>query len=116
MDGLTRFYKFTVLPFGLSTGPYIFTKVTRPLVRYWRLQAFRIAVYLDNGLGVCPTFTDCCSQSMSVKSDLFHAGFVVNTKKSFWAPVQCFVANTPKNYLGSSSVSSLVRLLLGFKG
>ena len=85
-------------------------------MRYWRLQAFRIAVYLDNGLGVCPTFTDCCSQSMSVKLDLFHAGFVVNTKKSFWAPVQCFVANTPKNYLGSSSVSSLVGLPLRFKG
>ena len=71
MDGSTRFYKFTVISFGLSTGPYIFIKVMRPLVRYWRLQAFRIAVYLDNGLGVCPTFADCCSQSMSVKTDLF---------------------------------------------
>ena len=40
-------------------------------MRYSCLQAFRIAVYLDNGLGVCPTFADCCSQSMSVKTDLF---------------------------------------------
>ena len=24
-DGFTQFYKFTVLPFGLPTGPYIFT-------------------------------------------------------------------------------------------
>ena len=87
-DGFTHFYKFTVLPFGLSTGPYIFTKVMRPLVRYWRLQAFRIAVYLDDGLGVCPTFADCCSQSLAVKSDLFRAGFVANTQKSIWAPVQ----------------------------
>ena len=70
MEGLIHFYKFTVLPFGLSTGPYIFTKVMRPLVGYWRLQAFRIASYLDDGLGVCPTFADCCSQSMAVKSDL----------------------------------------------
>ena len=30
-DGVTRFYKFTVLPFGISTGPYIFTKVLSPL-------------------------------------------------------------------------------------
>ena len=65
-----RFYKFTVLLFAISTGPYIFTKVLRPLVRYWRLQAIRIVVYLDDGLGVCPTFPDCYSQSMAVKSDL----------------------------------------------
>ena len=53
-----------------------------------RLQAFRIAAYLDDGLGVYPTFAECCSQSMAVKSDLFCAGFVVNTQKSVWAPVQ----------------------------
>ena len=87
-DGFTHFYKFTVLPFGLSTGPYIFTKVMRPLVRYWRLKAFRIAVYLNDGLGVCPSFADCCSQSLAVKSDLFRAGFVANTQKSIWVPVQ----------------------------
>ena len=86
-DGLIHFYKFNVLPFGLSTGRYIFTKVMRPLVRYWRLQAFRIAVYLDDGLGVCPTFDDCCSQAIAVKSNLFRAGFVANTQKSIWAPV-----------------------------
>ena len=53
-----------------------------------RLQAFRIAAHLDDGLGVYPTFAECCSQSMAVKSDLFCAGFVVNTQKSVWAPVQ----------------------------
>ena len=52
-DGFIHFYTFTGLPFGLSTGPYIFTKVMRPLMRYWRLRAFRIVVYLDDGLGVC---------------------------------------------------------------
>ena len=87
-DGVTRFYKFTVLPFGISTGPYIFTKVLRPLIRYWRLQAIRIVVYLDDGLGVCPTFSDCYSQSMAVKSDLSRAGFVANSVKSIWVPVQ----------------------------
>ena len=85
-DGFTHFYKFTVLLFGLSTGPYVFIKVMRPL--YWRLQAFRIAVYLDDGLGVCPSFADCFSQSLAAKSDVFRAGFVPNTQKSIWAPVQ----------------------------
>ena len=53
-----------------------------------RLQAFRIAAYLHDGLGIYPTFAECCSQSMAVKSDLFCAGFVVNTQKSILAPVQ----------------------------
>ena len=86
-DGVIRFYKFTVLPFGISTGPYIFTKVLRPLIRYWRLQAIRIVLYLDDGLGVCPTFPDCYSQSMAVKSDLSQAGFVADSVKSIWVPV-----------------------------
>ena len=30
-----HFYVFTVLPFGLATACYIFTKLLRPLVRYW---------------------------------------------------------------------------------
>ena len=60
-DGVTRFYKFTVLPFGISTGPYIFAKVLRPLIHYWCFQAIRIVVYLDEGLGVCATFSDCYS-------------------------------------------------------
>ena len=82
-------YKFTLLPFDISTGPYIFTKVLRPLVRYWRLQkAIRIVVYLDDRLGVCPTFPDCYSQSMAVKSDLSQAGFVANSVRSIWVPRQ----------------------------
>ena len=36
--GKTRYYVFTVLPFGISSDPYIFTKVMRVLVKYWRLQ------------------------------------------------------------------------------
>lgn len=28
--GVPKYFKLVVLPFGLTTGPYIFTKVTRP--------------------------------------------------------------------------------------
>ena len=33
----SKIFKFIVLPFGLSTGPCIFTKVMRPLVKHWRI-------------------------------------------------------------------------------
>ena len=32
------FYVFTVLPFGLSSAPYVFTKVLKPLEKYWRIH------------------------------------------------------------------------------
>lgn len=32
----TQYYVFTVLPFGLATACYLFTKLLRPLVHYWR--------------------------------------------------------------------------------
>lgn len=39
LKGVIKYFKFTVLPFGLATGPYIFTKVMRPLVKHWRIKA-----------------------------------------------------------------------------
>ena len=47
-----------------------------------------MVVYFNDGLGVCPTFLDCYSQSMAVKSDLSQAGFIANSVKSIWVPVQ----------------------------
>lgn len=88
-NGVCKYYVFTVLPFGLSTGPYIFTKIMRPLVKHWRSKTFKIVVYLDDGLGVCPSFTSCEEQSLCVKSDLCKSGFVANVEKSIWEPTQC---------------------------
>ena len=34
-EGSKQFYMFTVLPFGLATACYAFTKLLRPLVKYW---------------------------------------------------------------------------------
>ena len=32
-SGCTRYFEFSVLPFGLSSAPYLFTKLLRPLVK-----------------------------------------------------------------------------------
>ena len=78
-----------VLPFGLFTGPYIFTKVMRPLSSIGVVnQAFRIVVYLDDGLGVCATKDTCLRQSLLVHSDLISSDFVPNKDKCMWIPVQ----------------------------
>jgi len=35
-DGVMKFYEFKVLTFGLTSAPYVFTKVVRQLGKYWR--------------------------------------------------------------------------------
>ena len=42
IDGKLRFFAFTVLLFGLSTAPFLFTKVTRVLIKHWRSLAVTI--------------------------------------------------------------------------
>ncbi len=87
---MDHYYVFTVPPFGLSTACYIFTKLLRPLVRYWRARGLRILVYLDDGLCMA---AGTCSQKASeaselVRATLARAGFVAHPTKSVWQPTQ----------------------------
>ena len=79
---------FVVLFFGLSKGPYIFTKVMLTLIKHWCSQAIRILVYLNDGLGVCGSKNTRLRQSLLVYSDLISSGFVPNKDKCMWIPVQ----------------------------
>ena len=81
VNGVRKSFVFTVLPFGLSCAPYIFTKVVRVLVRYWRSRAVRITVYLDDGLGSARDFARCEAASLFVKTSLQLSGFMSNDSK-----------------------------------
>ena len=81
-EGVTKYFKFTVLPFGLSVGPYIFSKVMRPLVKYWRSKAISIVVYLDDGISTAPSFSKCEEHSLLVRSDLDPGLFPTKTSVS----------------------------------
>ena len=74
--------------FGLSTRPFIFTQILRPLVKQWRTQGIKTVVYLDDGAGVCDTFDKCTKQAKQVKCDIQAAGFIINNDKSVWVPCQ----------------------------
>ena len=45
-----------VLPLELTSAPFIFTKVMRCLLKHWRINAIRIAYFLDDGLGVASSY------------------------------------------------------------
>ena len=84
----TKYFIFTVLPFGLSTAPYIFTKVLKPIEKYWRFQGINIALFLDDGWISENDETTCVRLADCVRNDLKKAGLFVNDEKSVWQPCQ----------------------------
>ena len=83
-----KFYVFTVLPFGLSVAPYVFTKLLKPLEKRWRHLGICIAIFLDDGWSVEKDLLLCRTNSRRVRQDLLHAGFIPNDEKSIWDPTQ----------------------------
>ena len=91
IDGVVHFYYFTVLPFGLASAGWIFSKVVRCLVTAWRRLGISIIVYLDDGLGICSSFQEAQRVSDLVRKDIIRSGFVISAKKSCWEPTQTLV-------------------------
>lgn len=87
-DGIQLFYKFLVLPFGLSSACYIFTKVTRPLISKWRAEGKSVLMFLDDGFGCAKTEENTKDLVVQIKNDLLLSGFIPNAKKSVWEPAQ----------------------------
>ena len=103
----TRYFRFCALPFGLSTAPFVFTKLLKALIKSWRSQGIPIVVFLDDGLGGGPTQRQAKTQSLtvlSVHADLLKCGFLVNEDKRQWTPRQetiwlGYVIYTLTNYI-----------------
>ncbi|XP_060080812.1 uncharacterized protein LOC132560179 [Ylistrum balloti] len=87
-EGKLRYFVFKVLPFGLSTAGYIFSKVTRELVKYWRAGGHRVIMYLDDGIGGHRNKTRAVDLSRQVHKDLGRFGFLIAENKCEWEPTQ----------------------------
>ena len=85
-----RYFQFTVLPFGLSSAPFIFTKLIKPLEAFWRLQGIPIAIFFDDGVGAGSSRDIAESNGSVVRSSLAQSGFLVNQEKSDWNPKNIF--------------------------
>ena len=82
--GIT-YYRWKVLPFGLSCSPYFFAKVLRPVLEYLRSIDLRVTVYVDDFLLCAPDaqIVDATDQLLHTIQDL---GFRVNFDKSQLTP------------------------------
>ena len=87
VNGQVKYFIFSVLPFGLTFAPFVFTKLMREIVRYWRTLTFLVIIYLNDGW--CRHDKNSCQNfSKSIRKYLVSAGFIVNDEKSVWEPIQ----------------------------
>ena len=84
----THYFVFTVLPFGLSNAPFLFIKMDRPLIKYWRLQVKRIACFLDDGLNIKFGYSKSETALKFALNTLINARFLTNIEKSVWEPAK----------------------------
>lgn len=81
-------YEFNCLPFGLNLGPYIFTKITRPVLKYLRERNIICSAYLDDFLIIERNKEECARNVKSVYDLLSKLGFILNLDKSELIPKQ----------------------------
>ena len=79
-------YIFAVLPFGLATACYAFTKLLRPLIKYWWGQGLWVLLYLDDDIVAVKGEKQAEEASHQVRDDLVRAGLVEHTAKCSWVP------------------------------
>ena len=87
-DGRVRYFVFNVLPFGLSSACYVFTKMFRPFVRRWREFGQAALMYIDDGISSDAQKHVACNNSMLVQSDLRSSGWKPAQSKCYWEPRQ----------------------------
>ena len=87
-SGVVRYFTFAVLPFGLSSACFCFTKLMRPLVRHWRSMGHKSFIYLDDGFGSQPDKCSATAASFIQRKELSLSGLLCNQEKSHWNPMQ----------------------------
>ena len=94
------FYVFTVLPFGLSSAPYVFTKVLKPLEKYWRIQGVCIAIFLDDDWAIVQDRKSCRIKARAVRRRGWGGGAVFCIKRVLLSTERNRYGNPPNYWTG----------------
>lgn len=82
-------FEFNVLPFGLSTAPFVFTKVMKPVVKLLRSSGYISTLYLDDFLLINNDYVGCLDNLQTTVKLLQSLGFIINYDKSNFQPSKC---------------------------
>ncbi|XP_044140287.1 uncharacterized protein LOC122930766 [Bufo gargarizans] len=81
-------WRFTCLPFGLSSAPWCFTKLMRPVVAWLRSRGVRLIIYLDDMLLMHQSAPTLLVHLRWTTDLLSRLGFLINHEKSCLTPSQ----------------------------
>ncbi|XP_044147245.1 uncharacterized protein LOC122935540 [Bufo gargarizans] len=79
-------WRFTCLPFGLSSAPWCFTKLLRPVMAWLRCRGVRLIVYLDDILVMHQCQSTLLQHLQWTSQLLTDLGFLLNPEKSILTP------------------------------
>ena len=88
-------YKFQALPFGLSTAPRVFTRVSRAVLAFLRRNGITLFAYIDDWLILGESQQECLERTSFVIHVLQNLGWIINLDKSNLQPSQSVI------YLGA---------------
>jgi len=81
-------FQLCVLPFGLSSAPFVFNKIFKALLKSRRSKGIPIVIFLDDGLGMGADPVSGQINSLVVHFDLLKSGCILNEDKCQWEPLQ----------------------------
>jgi hypothetical protein len=99
-------FEFLSLCFGLSSAPWIFTRLTKPMVKQLRLEGIRLVIYLDDLLVMASSPELLRQHLRRVLQLLISLGWVINWAKSELEPSQ------RRTFLGASLDSQTMTVSL----
>lgn len=85
---LGKLYQYNCMPFGLSTAPYVFTKLMKPLLAFLRAKNFVSVLYLDDFLLIDSSYQESLDNISKTGEILKYLGFIINQEKSQIEPSQ----------------------------
>lgn len=81
-------YQFRCLAFGLSSAPWLFTKILKPIVTFLRKLGLRLVINLDDILLLNANVEGAGKDYVLAVSLLEKCGFLINLGKSVGSPSQ----------------------------
>ena len=85
-----RVYQFKALPFGLSTSPFVFTRLMEVIATFLRRRVITLHPYLDDWLARNQNLRRLLEHRQFILSLINSLGLIINYEKSDLVPAQVF--------------------------
>ena len=81
-----QYYVYNCLTFGLSTAPWVFSKVMRELAMHWRREGISVLPYVDDFMAIMHEFWACVRLARIHGGDLIRIGLRINMPQCHTIP------------------------------